>query len=153
MSSRTRTIPLFDSALNREAAWQAVLKLSPRHMVRNPVMFVVEVGATFSTLLFVTAIRGHGEAPPGFVFAVCLGLWFTVLFANFAEAVAEGRGKAQAATLLKSKAGCHLAQGPEGNPRQVSRGAQARREVGAHPVREPEEERQRPRGGWGPHPL
>ncbi len=103
MSSRTKAIPLFDSALNREAAWQAVLKLSPRHMVRNPVMFVVEVGAAFSTLLFVTAIRGHGEAPTGFIFAVCLGLWFTLLFANFAEAVAEGRGKAQAATLRKAR--------------------------------------------------
>jgi potassium-transporting ATPase ATP-binding subunit len=103
MSSHAKATPLFDSALTREAAWQSVLKLSPWHMVRNPVMFVVEAGAAFSTLLFVQAVRGHGEAPAGYILAICLGLWFTVLFANFAEAVAEGRGKAQAASLRKAR--------------------------------------------------
>jgi len=99
MSSHAKTVPLFDPALAREAVWQSVRKLSPRHMVRNPVMFVVEVGAAFSSLLFANALRGYGEAPTGFILAVCLGLWFTVLFANFAEALAEGKGKAQAAAL------------------------------------------------------
>ncbi|MGO9988278.1 MAG: potassium-transporting ATPase subunit KdpB [Steroidobacteraceae bacterium] len=74
-------------------------KLSPAVQLRNPVMFVVYVGSILTTLLFVQALRGHGEAPPGFIFAVSAWLWFTVLFANFAEALAEGRSKAQAASL------------------------------------------------------
>jgi K+-transporting ATPase ATPase B chain len=72
-------------------------------MVRNPVMFVVEVGAVFSTLLYAQALVGRGEAPAGFIIAVSLGLWFTVFFANFAEALAEGRGKAQADALRLSR--------------------------------------------------
>jgi K+-transporting ATPase ATPase B chain len=73
-------------------------------MIRNPVMFVVEVGSAFTTLLFLhAAFTGHGEAPAGFILAVSLWLWFTVLFANFAEAMAEGRGKAQAETLRKAR--------------------------------------------------
>ena len=72
-------------------------------MVRNPVMFVVEVGSLLTTLLFVQALFGHGEAPAGFIGAVALWLWFTVLFANFSEAVAEGRGKAQAEALRKTR--------------------------------------------------
>jgi K+-transporting ATPase ATPase B chain len=103
MTSHSKAAALFDSAVTRQAAWESVLKLSPKHTIRNPVMFVVEVGAAFSTLLFIEALRGHGEAPAGFILAVCLGLWFTVLFANFAEAMAEGRGKAQAASLRKAR--------------------------------------------------
>jgi potassium-transporting ATPase ATP-binding subunit len=77
-------------------------KLDPRVLIRNPVMFTVEVVATLVTVLFIRdVILGHGHY--GFAFQIILWLWFTVLFANFAEAVAEGRGKAQAATLRRSK--------------------------------------------------
>jgi len=72
-------------------------------MVRNPVMFVVEVGSVLTTILWILALAGHGEAPAGFIGAVTLWLWFTVLFANFSEASAEGRGKAQAAALRKTR--------------------------------------------------
>jgi K+-transporting ATPase ATPase B chain len=71
-------------------------------MVRNPVMFVVEVGSLLTTLLWIQAFGGHGEAPVGFIGAIALWLWFTVLFANFSEALAEGRGKAQAEALRKT---------------------------------------------------
>ena len=103
MSHPGQPAPIFDPALVRSAVWDSILKLSPRHMVRNPVMFVVEAGAAFSTLLAVQALRGHGEGSPYFVIAVSLGLCFTVLFANVAEAMAEGRGKAQAASLRRSR--------------------------------------------------
>jgi K+-transporting ATPase ATPase B chain len=81
----------------------ALLKLDPRHQVKNPVMFVVEVGSVLTTILFLQALVGQGEAPAGFILAVSLWLWFTVVFANFAEAMAEGRGKAQADTLRRSR--------------------------------------------------
>ncbi len=74
-------------------------RLSPRHQMKNPVMFVVWLGSLLTSGLFVQALGGDGEAPAGFIFAISLWLWATVLFANFAEAVAEGRGKAQAAAL------------------------------------------------------
>ena len=91
-------------SLIQTAALEAVRKLDPRHMVRNPVMFTVELGSAFTTLLFVHAAwTGRGDASPGFVLAVAACLWFTVLFANFAEAVAEGRGKAQADTLRRTR--------------------------------------------------
>ncbi|HYM16935.1 MAG TPA: potassium-transporting ATPase subunit KdpB [Micropepsaceae bacterium] len=84
------------------AIWDAFKKLSPRVMVRNPVMFSVELVATLTTILFLRdLVTGAGGL--GFSFQINLWLWFTVLFANFAEAVAEGRGKAQAATLRKTK--------------------------------------------------
>ncbi len=95
--------PLFDRAI----LWQAVLdsfgKLTPQRQVRNPVMFVVYVGSILTTLLWFQALVGRGEAPAGFIFAVSIWLWFTVLFANFAEAMAEGRGKAQAESLRKAR--------------------------------------------------
>ncbi len=81
----------------------AFKKLDPRHQIRNPVMFVVEVGSVVTTALFVQALVGKGEAPAGFILAVSLWLWFTVVFANFAEAMAEGRGKAQAESLRKAR--------------------------------------------------
>jgi K+-transporting ATPase ATPase B chain len=87
----------------RQAAVDSIVKLSPRNMVRNPVMFVVEVGSVLTTVLWVQALTGGGEAPAWFIGAVSLWLWFTVLFANFAEAVAEGRGKAQAQALRKAR--------------------------------------------------
>jgi K+-transporting ATPase ATPase B chain len=95
--------PLFEPAIVKRAVVDSFQKLDPRHQVRNPVMFVVEVGSLLTTGLFVQAIAGQGEAPAGFILAISLWLWFTVLFANFAEAMAEGRGKAQADSLRKAR--------------------------------------------------
>ncbi|MGB9176067.1 MAG: potassium-transporting ATPase subunit KdpB [Methanoregula sp.] len=89
--------------LYSRAVVDAVGKLDPRLMIRNPVMFVVEVGSAITTLLWLQALTGHGEAPAGFIGAIAVWLWFTVLFANFAEALAEGRGKAQAESLRKMR--------------------------------------------------
>jgi len=89
--------------LYRRAVVDAFIKLDPRRIVRNPVMFVVEVGSALTTALWVQALLGHGEAPTGFIGAVALWLWFTVLFANFSEALAEGRGKAQAEALRRAR--------------------------------------------------
>ena len=83
------------------AIGESFKKLNPAHMVRNPVMFVTEVGALVTTVEMFFA-RSHGE-PLGFVVQITIWLWFTVLFANFAEAMAEGRGKAQANALRKSR--------------------------------------------------
>ncbi|MFK2878713.1 potassium-transporting ATPase subunit KdpB [Rhodanobacter hydrolyticus] len=94
-----KQLPLFDPALLGPACLDALRKLSPRTQWRNPVMFVVWLGSLLVTLLWLQALAGHGEAPAGFILAVALWLWFTVLFANFAEALAEGRSKAQAASL------------------------------------------------------
>ncbi|MGA7437025.1 MAG: potassium-transporting ATPase subunit KdpB [Luteibacter sp.] len=93
----------FDRALVSRALGDAFIKLSPRMQFRNPVMFVVFVCSILTTLLWVQALAGHGEAPTGFIFWVSLWLWFTLLFANFAEALAEGRGKAQADALRGSR--------------------------------------------------
>jgi len=101
---RVTARPLFDGAIVRRAIKDALGKLDPRRMIRNPVMFVVEIGSAFTTLLFLHAlITGAGDASPGFVAAISVWLWFTVLFANFAEAMAEGRGKAQADALRKAR--------------------------------------------------
>ena len=98
------TRPLFEGPIVRAAIADSFRKLDPRRMIRNPVMFVVEVGSAFTTVLFVhSLVTGEGDASPWFVLAVSLWLWFTVLFANFAEAMAEGRGKAQADTLRKAR--------------------------------------------------
>jgi K+-transporting ATPase ATPase B chain len=93
------SLRLFDRALIAPALVDSFRKLSPRIQLRNPVMFVVYVGSILTTLLFLQALRGQGEAPPLFILAISVWLWFTVLFANFAEALAEGRSKAQAASL------------------------------------------------------
>ncbi len=95
--------PLFDRAIVQQALAASFTKLDPRHQFKNPVMFVVEVGSLLTTLLFVRALLVTGAGSPGFIGAVSAGLWFTVLFANFAEAMAEGRGKAQADTLRKAR--------------------------------------------------
>jgi K+-transporting ATPase ATPase B chain len=92
-------LSMFDRSLLGPAVVDALRKLDPRVQWRNPVMFVVYIGSILTTALWVQALRGHGEAPSWFIANVALWLWFTVLFANFAEALAEGRGKAQAATL------------------------------------------------------
>src|SRR5579884_2861180 len=102
-ASRRKARPLLDAAIVRRAILRAVWKLDPRHQVRNPVMFVVEVGSVLTSGLFVQALIGHGEAPARFILAVSLWLWFTVLFANFAEAMAEGRGAAQAEELRRQR--------------------------------------------------
>src|SRR5512132_2752450 len=94
---------LFDAAIVRQAIVDSFRKLTPRRQVRNPVMFVVYVGSILTTLLGLQAMVGKGDAPAAFVFWVSVWLWFTVLFANFAEAMAEGRGKAQAASLRKAR--------------------------------------------------
>jgi K+-transporting ATPase ATPase B chain len=94
MTTTTLTAPIL-----REALRASFAKLSPRQQFRNPVMFVVFVCSVLATLLWVQALAGHGEAPTAFIFAIALWLWFTLVFANFAEAIAEGRGKAQAQAL------------------------------------------------------
>jgi K+-transporting ATPase ATPase B chain len=99
-----RKTSLFDPRIVRAAIKDSFRKLAPRRMIRNPVMFVVYAGSILTTGLFIQALRaGHGEAPAGFILAIALWLWFTVLFANFAEAMAEGRGKAQAAALRQTR--------------------------------------------------
>jgi potassium-transporting ATPase ATP-binding subunit len=105
MATSAHARPLFDLAIVRQATIDSFKKLTPRRQVRNPVMFVVYVGSILTSLLWVQALSGsgRGEASPGFIFGVSLWLWFTVLFANFAEAMAEGRGKAQAASLRKAR--------------------------------------------------
>ncbi|MGE5089884.1 MAG: potassium-transporting ATPase subunit KdpB [Candidatus Levyibacteriota bacterium] len=87
----------------RQALKDSLVKLLPQHQWRNPVMLVVWIGSILTTLLWVQALGGHGEAPAGFILAIALWLWFTVLFANFAEAIAEGRSKAQADALRSAK--------------------------------------------------
>lgn len=94
-----QTFTLFDPVLLKPAVVESFKKLDPRIQWRNPVMFVVYVGSIITTLLCLQALGGQGEAPAGFILAITLWLWFTVLFANFAEAMAEGRSKAQAASL------------------------------------------------------
>ena len=95
---------LFERDIMRAAIGASLRKLDPRLMARNPVMFVVEVGAVLTTLIWIVQAFG-GDAPGGggdpawFTFTVAIWLWLTVLFGNFAEAIAEGRGKAQADTL------------------------------------------------------
>ena len=103
MAPAVKTRSLFDPSIIRQGVLDAVRKLTPRRQVRNPVMFVVYVGSILTTLLWLQAVVGRGEAPAWFIFWVSVWLWFTVLFANFAEAMAEGRGKAQAASLRKAR--------------------------------------------------
>src|SRR5450830_874061 len=98
-----KSLTLFDSALIGPAIVDAFKKLDPRTQWRSPVMFVVYVGSIITTMLAIQALIGKGEAPFGFIAAVAVWLWFTVLFANFAEALAEGRSKAQAASLRALK--------------------------------------------------
>ena len=97
------TRSMFDPALVRPAIVDSFRKLKPRTQLRNPVMFCVYVGSVLTTILWIAALMGQAEAPQGFILAIALWLWFTVLFANFAEALAEGRSKAQAASLRQAK--------------------------------------------------
>src|SRR5579871_2895453 len=93
-----RSKAIWEWKIVRRALWDSVLKLNPRKMMGNPVMFVVEVGSVITTALL---FRSHEDFK--FNLQITLWLWFTVLFANFAEAMAEGRGKAQADTLRKAR--------------------------------------------------
>jgi K+-transporting ATPase ATPase B chain len=103
MNTTSKTRPLFDAAIVQRAIVDSFRKLDPRRQLRNPVMFVVFVGSILTTGLGLHALGGAGEEPVGFIFAISAWLWFTVLFANFAEAMAEGRGKAQADTLRSTR--------------------------------------------------
>src|SRR5208282_4504181 len=102
-TGHSRTSSFTDSALLLRAMWDSVLKLDPRLMWKNPVMFVVEVGAVAASIDLTDGVLHHAS---GFAFSlqITIWLWFTLLFANFAEAMAEGRGKAQADTLRKARA-------------------------------------------------
>ncbi|HEX8417872.1 MAG TPA: potassium-transporting ATPase subunit B, partial [Methylobacterium sp.] len=102
-NSGGKTFRLLDPALIGPAIRDSFVKLDPRVQWRNPVMLVVYVGSILTTVLFAQALVGQGEAPAGFILAIALWLWFTVLFANFAEAIAEGRSKAQTESLRGMK--------------------------------------------------
>lgn len=94
-------------SLIRRAIQDSFRKLAPRNQARNPVMFVVYVGSILTTALLLLGPGGNGDAPAGFTLAIALWLWFTALFANFAEALAEGRGKAQADALRRTRRDLH----------------------------------------------
>jgi K+-transporting ATPase ATPase B chain len=94
---------IFDPAIIRPAVLESFRKLDPRVQARNPVMFIVGIGALWTTILFFQKIGSATAANNAFAILIAVWLWFTVLFANFAEAVAEGRGKAQAETLRRTR--------------------------------------------------
>ena len=98
-----KILSMFDPTLVKAALVGAFRKLDPRVQLKNPVMFVVFIGSLLTTGLWLQALGGEGEAPAWFIGVTTLWLWFTVLFANFAEALAEGRSKAQAAALRGAK--------------------------------------------------
>jgi len=126
---KAQAVSLFDGPIVRRAIGDSFRKLAPRHVAKNPVMFVVEVGSVLTTLLMFRDIaRGPASSvtPLWFTAAVSLWLWFTVIFANFAEAVAEGRGKAQADTLRKMRketTARRLLNGKGGKPESNTRTA------------------------------
>ena len=131
--------PLFDPMIVRRAIKESFVKLAPRHMVRNPVMFVVLVGSVFTTVVLVRELL-RGAPDLGFIFQLTLWLWFTVLFANFAEAMAEGRGKAQADELRKTRRETQAKKlaNRDGYPERSNRPvqlAQSRRSGGLYPRR------------------
>src|ERR1700750_2668788 len=100
-----RTTAIWNAQIVKRAILDSFKKLSPRKMMGNPVMFVVEVGSVLTTLQLIRGIIAPiaGVTQTGFELQITLWLWFTVLFANFAEAMAEGRGKAQADNLRKAR--------------------------------------------------
>ena len=101
MSSKVKKQAIWNTQIVRGAILDSFRKLNPRLMMKNPVMFVVEIGSVITTVLLIrNAIAGSSGI--GFALQITLWLWFTVLFANFAEAMAEGRGKAQAENLRKA---------------------------------------------------
>src|SRR6202007_2713939 len=102
LNKRMPVATMLDPKIVMPAIGAAFAKLHPRAMIKNPVMFVVEIVAALTTVIFLRDLATGGEHL-GFTFQIILWLWFTVLFANFAEAVAEGRGKAQAESLRKTR--------------------------------------------------
>ncbi|SAL30491.1 potassium-transporting ATPase subunit B [Caballeronia udeis] len=119
--SRSAARSMFDPAIVVPAIADSFRKLSPRTQLRNPVMFCVYIGSILTTVLWVAALSGQAEAPAGFILAVSLWLWFTVLFANFAEALAEGRSKAQAASLRSAKRDVMAKKLESANPKSALR--------------------------------
>ena len=103
MADKKKSKSIWDMKIVRRALWDSLVKLDPRNMMKNPVMFVVEVGSVATTILLIRDVLRH-QGAFGFNLQITLWLWFTVLFANFAEAMAEGRGKAQADSLRKARA-------------------------------------------------
>ncbi len=103
MAAKKTSKSIWDMKIVRRALWDSLVKLNPRNMMKNPVMFVVEVGSVATTILLIRDVLRH-QGAFGFNLQITLWLWFTVLFANFAEAMAEGRGKAQADSLRKARA-------------------------------------------------
>src|SRR5215471_16439197 len=105
MARQTDKQAIWNRQIVRQAILDAFIKLSPRKMMKNPVMFVVEVGSFLTTIYFIYGLARPvpNSTNPKFELQITLWLWFTVLFANFAEAMAEGRGKAQADNLRKSR--------------------------------------------------
>src|SRR5579875_3440496 len=120
MNKRMPVATMLDPRVVVPAIGTAFAKLDPRAMIRNPVMFVVEVVAALTTVIFLRELVAGGTGR-FFTFQIILWLWFTVLFANFAEAVAEGRGKAQAETLRKARteSQAKLLSGSDGTVRLV----------------------------------
>ncbi len=120
---------LFDRAIVLRAILDSLSKLDPRHQVRNPVMFVVEIGAVATTGVWLTQVfggtpPGGGDAPAWFSFSIAVWLWLTAIFANFAEAIAEGRGKAQADALrsMRTETVARLRDGGEVPASELRRG-------------------------------
>ncbi len=103
MNRKLQSLSLLQGAILRQAAIDSLLKLNPLHMMKRPVMFVVEAGSVLTSALFIYSLFGQTQESPGFILAVSIWLWFTVLFGNFAEAMAEGRGKAQARALRSNR--------------------------------------------------
>ena len=116
---RARRASLFETNMVRVACWQAVLMLQPRVMARNPVMFITEIGAALTTLVLVTDLLANRESL-AYTLAVTVVLWLTVLFANFAEALAEARGKAQADTLKRTRRSTLARRVVNGGEEQIS---------------------------------
>jgi K+-transporting ATPase ATPase B chain len=128
-SATSAPTSIFDPAILRAAIWPSLVKLDPRVQVRNPVMFVVEIGAAITTIAWLIQAfgggpLGGGNEPWWFTFTVSIWLWLTAVFANFAEALAEGRGKAQAAALraLRTDTVAHLLDGSERPASELRRG-------------------------------
>jgi potassium-transporting ATPase ATP-binding subunit len=128
MSDRPQPRSLFSPEILRPALLDSARKLDPRHMARNPVMFVVEIGALITSVIWIVQVFGGGTPggadPAWYTFTVSIWLWLTVLFGNFAEAIAEGRGKAQAATLraMRSETVARMADGSERAASELRRG-------------------------------
>src|SRR5471030_3331801 len=119
--SRSAARSMFDPAIVMPAIADSFRKLGPRTQLRNPVMFCVYIGSILTTVLWLAALSGQAEAPAGFILAVSLWLLFTVLFANFAEALAEGRSKAQAASLRSAKRDVMAKKLESANPKSSMR--------------------------------